>query len=114
MMKTKILKLLISTAWLLPLAPAAVLAKTDPEKADPAEHTEMSAAASEEDSDYGEDSDPAIMPSAPVCHGLAGVAWAVDENRILYLQAGRLEKTNFHQLFDVPSIREIRVVPTEY
>ncbi|MCF0260372.1 MAG: BspA family leucine-rich repeat surface protein, partial [Erysipelotrichaceae bacterium] len=121
-MKTNILKYLFSTVLLIPLAPTAVLAASETVNADSvlaAEHLNAAstcsavAAQSIEDSSDSEDCEPAMMPFAPLCHGEAGVIWAVSEDGILYFQAGKLNKTDFHQLFDVQSIREIRVVPTE-
>ncbi|MCF0260370.1 MAG: BspA family leucine-rich repeat surface protein, partial [Erysipelotrichaceae bacterium] len=121
MMKTKILKLFISTAVILSCIPAAVLsaAAAGPDSVladeDLNKSTEMNQkpAASDEGSDLNKAGQPAAMPADPIAHGKAGVKWAVDENGILYLEAGELEKTDFDELFDIQSIRAVRVVPTE-
>ena len=119
MLKAKIFKLLLSEALLMPFIPAAGL-----EESVSAEETNLSADAAGSNgeltdeqlntgADFAEDSDPVRMPDAPLWHGTAGVAWAVSKEKILYIQAGQLEKTDFDELFDVRSIREVRVVPAE-
>ncbi|MCF0260376.1 MAG: BspA family leucine-rich repeat surface protein [Erysipelotrichaceae bacterium] len=96
-MKTKILKVLLSTAFIIHFVPTAVLAE-EPwnKKSEPESFTDIWS-----------------MPADPILRGNAGVNWAIDSNKVLYFEAGELDndigwKSDYGRL-----IREIRVIPNE-
>ena len=136
-MKIKLLKILISTALLVPFAPAAVLAESDTAKTDPAETAEMPAASNvtndteteghenesfekqnepaetiaESESD-GQDSLPPIS-SEPAAYGITpGGNWFVSKEGVLYLNAGNLSHCATDWLYTIRDmVKEIRVLP---
>ena len=88
------MKILISTALVIPFAGTAVHADSNTTGADFAGHSETCS-----------------MPTDRIADGNAGVNWAIDRNKKLYFEAGELN--NDLNWKDVPTwIREIVVVPT--
>ena len=121
-MKTKILKLLISTALILPFASAPVRADSNAAKAVPARQMQMTAetggpepAAAEDSLKKESESDIGTetwsMPDCPLVSGTAGVKWAVDANMVLYFEAGELNTAKNWKKDLIHLIKEIRVVP---
>ena len=100
MMKTKLFKLLLSTALLTPFTPSAVLADSD-----------AGTANEKPDSIIDHES----LPEHPVSfHGNTGTNWAVDSTGIMFIQAGPMLNPFFLLSREGRQmVKEVRVVPTD-
>ena len=113
-MKTKLLKFLIGTAVILPLAGTVVLAETE---TDSAGNTDMkdsvcclNSVMPDVEWNGGSEKNDEQMPVS--VSGTDGVYWFITSRNVLVFEAGELNRDDSWKNFS-SCIREIRVVPNE-
>ena len=123
-MKTKFLKIFISTALAIPFVSTSVLAHSTAMDAESDETAERSETILCPDNPCDWDGRPAengeadALPSDAVDSGKDGVCWALDKDGILYFEAGGLERGESPEeggswKKHSWQIREIKVVPKD-
>ena len=135
-MKEKILKIMISTALVIPADGTSVLAHSDEVPAASSTLAEMTVNADdlkkkEQDADLnagsendevspavheepesGGNEEPYGLPDHIAFEGTDGIHWYIDENNVMYMEAGELTGNNHWRNYNA-QIREIRVVPND-
>ncbi|MCF0260893.1 MAG: BspA family leucine-rich repeat surface protein, partial [Erysipelotrichaceae bacterium] len=135
-MNAKFLKILISTAAMIPSFQTAVLANSTSNEADSAVITELSGdlnhpgsamvdadleggfekneaqKETEGAAEYVDDRAAYSLHENVLASGTAGVKWVIDTDLVLHFEAGKLNREDNWKAFQ-GGIREIRVIPNE-
>ncbi|MCF0259788.1 MAG: BspA family leucine-rich repeat surface protein [Erysipelotrichaceae bacterium] len=100
-MNTKLLKILISTAIMVPFVSTAVLADSDTSEGNP-DHIEISESAGNKDASG--------LPDHILFKGTDGVNWYIDDDHVLSIEAGELNRDDHWKSYQ-GGIRKIIVHP---